>query len=318
MKRNEVIYRSSACLLCEGKQARLVYRTGEGRYLKCCDCGLVSVDPMATAEQMKNRAEFWANQHHKSVEKVTTHYSSQFQRIAFGDYLQRFERYRSTGRILDIGCGIGGFVDAAQQAGWDSYGVDVSSSAQIPISRGLKVLQSSLEEANFPQDYFDVVTLFDVIEHLPDPKMMIQQAGRVLRPGGCIFLLTPNQGSLLAKILKERWEMVEPEDHLVLYDRRTLGALLAENYFQPARSYTIDLNVLELKRVFSKQKGLQTRITGQKRRRAFVDLFVKIPALRGVRKMANKVLSMAGVGDKLVVEAVYQKPHASRLEDEGE
>jgi 2-polyprenyl-3-methyl-5-hydroxy-6-metoxy-1,4-benzoquinol methylase len=310
MKHREVIHRKSACLLCGGEQSSLLYQTGEGRYLKCHQCGLVSVDPMPTAEDMKRRAEFWANQHHKSVEKVTTHYSSQFQRIAFGGYLRGFERYRQQGRILDVGCGIGGFVHAAQQAGWDSHGVDVSSSVEIPKSKGLKVFQSTLEGANFPEGYFDVVTLFDVIEHIPDPKAMVQQAARVLRPGGCIFLLTPNQGSLLAKILKERWEMIEPEDHLILFDKRTLGALLSECHFKLTQSYTIDLNILELKRVFSGQKDLKNRITGQKRRRAFVDLFTKSSVLRGVRVLANKVLSAAGIGDKLVVEAVYQKPQA--------
>jgi SAM-dependent methyltransferase len=75
---------------------------------------------------MLARAEFWSKEHHQSAEKIAAHYSAAFQRVAFSDFLRRFEVYRQQGRILDLGCGIGGFIHAEQQAGWEAYGVDIS------------------------------------------------------------------------------------------------------------------------------------------------------------------------------------------------
>lgn len=298
--------RSNACLLCGSSDARVLYQTGEGVYFRCRRCGLVAVDPIPDPGGMKQRAEYWANQHHKLEQKVAAHYSPQFQKIAFGPYLRRFENYRKSGRILDVGCGIGGFVDAAQKAGWDAYGIDVSSSVEVAQRRGLQVMRTTLDWAGFPESHFDVVTLFDVIEHIPDPQEMIRGAARVLRPDGCLFLLTPNQGSLLAKVLGARWEAVEPLDHIALYNRHTLTRLLAEFGCRPLRVQTLDLNIMEFKKLVVAMSAARDRVSGQKKRRALIDLFLKVPVLRGARGLANHLLTWTGWGDKLVVESIYE------------
>jgi SAM-dependent methyltransferase len=135
---------------------------------------------------------------------------------------------RRGGRVLDVGCGTGSHLDAARRLGWEAYGVEISPAAS-QIARetlGLAVVTGALEDAGYPDAHFDVVSLFHVLEHLPDPVGTLREVARVLRPGGLALLAVPNHRSLAAFAFRSRWFPWEVPRHLYHFSPASLAALL--------------------------------------------------------------------------------------------
>ena len=123
------------------------------------------------------------------------------------------------GRLLDIGCGNGSFLTKMRQLGWSVVGVEPDEKA-VSIAReklGLEIFQGSLEEAEFPEGYFDAITMNHVIEHVLDPIGLLKECHRVLRPGGELIVVTPNIRSLGQHIFRENWRGYEVPRHLFLF-----------------------------------------------------------------------------------------------------
>ena len=132
-------------------------------------------------------------------------------------------RWPRRGRLLDVGCAAGHFL-AEARAFYEVQGVELSawSSAQARERYGLDVFTGTLAQAALPEARFDIVTLWDVIEHVPDPVPLLTEAARVLRPGGRLVLTTGDWGSAYARRHGAQWHLVAPPWHLTLFDRRTL------------------------------------------------------------------------------------------------
>lgn len=129
-----------------------------------------------------------------------------------------FARYRRTNRLLDIGCGAGSILHAARRAGWDAEGLEVSRTAAEHVrSEGFQVFCGELAEAAYPEAAFDVVTASEVLEHLTDPLPLLEEAARILRPGGLFWATTPHGRGLSARVLGTRWSAVCPPEHLQLF-----------------------------------------------------------------------------------------------------
>jgi SAM-dependent methyltransferase len=138
-------------------------------------------------------------------------------------------RYKPCGQLLDVGCATGDFLDVMRQyPGWEVCGVELSdyASRYAREQLGLDVRTGTLESAQFPEAVFDVVTLWDVIEHLPDPLGTLRQIHRLLRPGGLLVFNTPNLESLDARLFKAYWIGYELPRHLHVFSRRTLLTLI--------------------------------------------------------------------------------------------
>ena len=137
---------------------------------------------------------------------------------------------RTAGRILDIGCATGNFLHLMQQKGWQCTGVDIKPGA-VQYARqhfGLDVIQADLESAHFPADHFDVVTMWDVLEHVIDPCGTIREVSRVLKPGGWFVLRVPNPQCWEAGLFGRYWAGWDAPRHLQLIPRHTLMGLLGK------------------------------------------------------------------------------------------
>jgi len=136
------------------------------------------------------------------------------------------------GRLLDVGCGNGGFLELACQAGWMVEGVDVDPGAvATACSRGLDVRQGGIELFNGQQACYDVITLCHVIEHLHDPVAALERLCALLKPGGVLWLDTPNLGSLGARRFGPCWRGLEPPRHLVLFRYKSIKRCLHQAGF---------------------------------------------------------------------------------------
>ncbi len=137
------------------------------------------------------------------------------------------------GRLLEIGCAVGFLLVAARERGFDVMGVEMSEWASgIARERfGLDVRCGKLEDLGLEDDSFDVVVLADVIEHLTHPDRTLREIRRVLKPGGRVLLLTPDAGSVMARVLGQRWWGLL-DDHYFYFSRSTLRRFLENEGFE--------------------------------------------------------------------------------------
>ena len=146
--------------------------------------------------------------------------------------VRRLARTVPHGRWLDVGCSAGFTLQAAREAGFDPCGVEVDPLGVKYATEvfGLKnVFLGSLEEQNFPDGFFDVITVVEVIEHVPNLNKFCQELKRVLAPTGLIYLTTPDVAHWRTPRPLHRWEAILPSQHLYYFNKNTLQRLLEKH-----------------------------------------------------------------------------------------
>jgi SAM-dependent methyltransferase len=194
-----------------------------GRIVECRHCGLVYTNPRWPEAEVLGA--------YTAVEDETYVEERLGREITFRHHLRRMERIigPAAGRsLLDVGAYIGVFVEAAGAAGWRARGVEPSEWAVAEAQRrGLDVQAGTLATADLCADSFDVVTLWDVIEHLADPAAELARARALLRPGGWLVVHTMDIDAPIARLMGRRWPWLM-EMHLYYFSAGTLGRMLAE------------------------------------------------------------------------------------------
>ena len=134
--------------------------------------------------------------------------------------------YRGSGRVLDIGTGGGSYLFRLKQWGWSTFGVEPSETGyQRARSLGLNVFHGTLEAAGFPDSFFDVVRLSNVLEHLPNPRATFEEIYRILRPDGLVYVTVPNTDSMVFRLFRENWYAIDVPRHVISYSPKTLKTL---------------------------------------------------------------------------------------------
>ena len=216
-----------ACVICECAEFRFLFERDRFRIEKCMSCELVQVTNMPAPEefpQVYDRAFF--DEAYTGLE--TSDKAQRYVYLNFGNKLDQIERrIGRRGKLLDVGCSFGFFLDAARQRGWSVEGVDISAyAASYARSHlNLSVQQAAVTEAQFPNQSFDVITMWEVIEHLPQPIQALQHLSRLLKDDGMMVYGTPNVDSYLTKIQGQRWRNWEPPAHLLYFSPVTMQRL---------------------------------------------------------------------------------------------
>jgi 2-polyprenyl-3-methyl-5-hydroxy-6-metoxy-1,4-benzoquinol methylase len=234
------------CALCDSEEVDPLYGLPEMSIQKCARCGLVfnpitqehDFDPVAqySSDYYDERPDYYEDTGPASKERREALDS-------FGVGLDLLEKYQpSRGRLVDVGCGYGSFLLTAKERGWEACGVDISEHAASVASKkaGVEVKAGTLDEAGFADAEFDAVALNDSLEHFADPDAQLRQVSRILKPGGSLFLNTPNQDALLRVVAHAIYRLssgaaaypvrkLYHEFHLFYYSEETLARLLEKN-----------------------------------------------------------------------------------------
>ena len=140
------------------------------------------------------------------------------------------------GNILDIGCSTGNFLELLTD-NWKKYGVETCKiTSVIAKKKGLHIFDGELPDASYPNEFFDVVTMYSVIEHLIDPEKIINEVSRILKNNGLLVVLTCNIDSMMSKLMGEHWSLYQIPTHLFYFSQKTLTNLLNKYGFWVKRS----------------------------------------------------------------------------------
>jgi 2-polyprenyl-3-methyl-5-hydroxy-6-metoxy-1,4-benzoquinol methylase len=149
--------------------------------------------------------------------------------------------------LLDIGCSFGLFLTLAKNAGYIVTGVETAVDAAKSVSeQGLNIKCGYVQDLNLPESYYDVITLFEVIEHLASPVELLKECYRILRPGGLLLISTGNTDSWTASFLKENWDYFHVKGHISFFNTVTLQEI--------ARLAGFSVVSLETRRVKTRNK----------------------------------------------------------------
>jgi SAM-dependent methyltransferase len=221
--------------------------------------------------------------------------------------VQSAEVYRTDGRWLDYGFGAGALLAACGRNKWLCYGVEVAAGAlERGRSRGWTVAIDPREDGRFPRGGFDVVSMVEFLEHVPEPATFIDEAARWLRPGGLLFITTPNARSVNRWLLGTRWSVFSPPEHLTIWTARALRNALRRRGFRVLAVRTDGLNPAEIVARFRAPAGNPPSVNRNQAAFALNEAFYRTPARRATKRAANAVLSILGIGDTLKVWAERQ------------
>ena len=212
--------------------------------VRCRRCGLIYLNPRVDDAA---RAAFYSFETPGDQRFVQDWFieNEDLQRPVWRRFLRVLKRVQPAGRLLDVGCGAGTFLDEARAAGFAVEGQEVAATFVDYCRRthGLIVHDGFLDDLDLPRGSYDVITAFDVIEHHPDPRLLITQMRALLRPGGVVMISTHDIGNYFARHYGVRWRYIRPIGHITYFSRRTLARLLRSCGFEVVRqggSHTIE------------------------------------------------------------------------------
>jgi SAM-dependent methyltransferase len=201
---------------------------GEFTLVQCTRCGLMYVNPQPSAKELEPYYP----------EDYEAHVGTQKRRLG---WLRRIEydygiekryraimRYVETGTMLDVGCAAGAFLDGMRQRGWRVSGIEPGTRAAIYArdELGLEIQNTTLEAARLVPASFDLVTMWNVLEHLSDPQQCLAQIRQALRPGGLLVFAVPNLDSYDLMLFKQYWAGYDLPRHLFTFPPETLEGMI--------------------------------------------------------------------------------------------
>ena len=287
-----------ACAACGSNDAHSLGTKNELELLSCRKCSTVYTPYLPWFP-----SELWYETYYRDQNLAPP----AFVQTRLEEIAGEFAPYRQTNRLLDLGCGAGNLLLAAQKNGWEAQGLDVASNAiQHVRELGFEVFHGELRDAQFPSAHFDVITAAELLEHLPDPRAELKEIARVLRPSGLFWTTTPHAQGLSARVLGLKWRCISPPEHLQLFSVNGLKSLLHEVGFRETRVQTTGSNPIEIWNAARRKKVPVT--TEQHYARVLTgyqlnETLMKSKSRRALKSFLNNALNISRLGDSLKVFA---------------
>jgi len=304
---------SRPCPVCGKSEAAGFLKKENFQLLRCLNCSMTYANPVSAA--MASGAYYdSAGTEYLSPAKLQSDYAD----VRFERELGVFRRHCPAGTVLDVGCSSGAFLFQLKKRFSNDYqilGTDVSGAPlDYAASMGVPVMGGNFLERSFSAP-FDAVTFWAVMEHLFEPRLFLEKAAAVLKPGGLCFILVPNLKSLAVKTLGAKYRYIYAE-HLNYFSAATLRKFV-EREFAVVELKTSHFNPLVILQDFRHGPGdvpRQKRYQLLKRTTAAKKSPWMLPARLGYRAVET-LLGIAGLADNLVI--VGRKPPARAASNSG-
>jgi SAM-dependent methyltransferase len=223
------------------RQTDRLYRTSEKQFdvVRCGECGLVRLEPQPSSEELRHYypENYWFAPDASFAARLEERYRRVVLRGHVRFVEQALRSSRARGPLLDVGCGGGLFLGMMRERGFRVLGLDFSREAATLAWRRHRVpaVVADLERAPFRPASFAGITMSHVLEHLPDPRVYLAAAQRLLEPDGRLVIFVPNAASWQFRLLGRRWNGMDVPRHLFDYRDSDMERLLAESGFEVLR-----------------------------------------------------------------------------------
>lgn len=227
----EVKRENKACPLCGVLSDKVLSEKGRFKIFSCPQCRLYYLNAIPTAEELQKvyNNEYYLN--------ATEPFGVESKRATYAPVAEQISRSLNKGKVLEIGCGTGVFLELLKERGLEPYGTEISDFA-------LKMAQEKFPGKifrSFPPVGFDAIVMLDVIEHIDDPRGYVDECRcRLNAAKGRLYIVTPDTLSLSAKLMGSRWAHISIPEHIHCFSHKAIRQLLTEKGFK-----IIDLKVFK-------------------------------------------------------------------------
>lgn len=245
------------CNLCDAIDFKFLYKMNTYEIVKCRNCGLIfTTSPHSNG--------FFNNLYQEKVDLKNTLLFSKKEDVKnelamYAKTIKYLKRFKNDGRLLDLGSGLGHFLEIANNNGYEATGVELGKEKAAFAKKILKleVINANAEEVEFKAESFDIIVLMELIEHTNNPLNLLKKINKILKPDGIIYVTTPNINFLARWLLGNQWLILTPPWHLYFFNRKTLNKIFNRAGFSRAAeiNYCPHLTLFNknLKAIFKKQ-----------------------------------------------------------------
>lgn len=276
------------CLICFSENLILLEKYKSAHLCKCNSCEFIFSKKIPTEIELKDFYDGYGRADYLSPITIKR----------YNELLDKFEKFRKTGKIIDVGCGIGYFLETAKSRGWQVYGTEYTDEAiQICKNKGIKTNKGKLNSENYIPESFDIITSFEVLEHINNPLEEIDNFSKILRSGGLVYLTTPNFNSFLRYKLKEKYDVITYPEHLSYYTHKTLNNLFKTANFNKLKLESTGISITK----FNTKKGevSQGTISNDSMDENIRNQIEINKLFSHFKKLINTILTIAKKGDSL-------------------
>lgn len=252
---------SSRCELC-GFEREFELCYPDKKIVKCPRCQLVFY-----SENIDSTKSLYSEGYYKGQEYFDYKADKKVLQINFKKYIKKIRKIKPTGQLLEIGSAYGFFLELAQKY-WEVKGLEINKEAAGYAQRIINVNSVSADFLGYEDDVenFDIICMWDTIEHLMNPRQYVEQAVKCLKPGGILCITTGDIGSTLARFRKEHWRLIHPPTHLFYFSKSTLRNMVEQ----------AGLRTLEISHVgyFRSYRSMLNKLLATKKKSAWLyDVF---------------------------------------------
>lgn len=287
------------CPACKNSKGKKIGIKNSFEMVVCLNCQTIYTAHLPSLTESENYDEYYSELNLSVPEFVT-------KRIE--ETVEDFSKFRQTNRLLDIGFGSGIILQVASKQDWDTFGTEVSKPAINQAKQlGFEVFHGELVEAEYPDNYFDVVAASEILEHLHEPQTLLNEVARILRPGGLFWATTPFAKGLSYRLIGTEWSVISPPEHVQLFSKKGMYEMLSKSGFSSVELKTYGFNPMEVmntyKSKFSRKRNVDTEFNRVETGYQLNESLTKSPARQKVKDALNGTLNRFRIGDSLKIFA---------------
>lgn len=284
---NQNIY-FTVCPICNNNRINELPQFKKQYLVKCANCTFVFAKKIPSDLELAEHYMGYGRNDYLSPVTIKRYHQ----------ILDKLEKFKQQNRMLDVGCGIGYFLDEAKKRDWEVYGTEYTDVAvDICKKKEIEMHQGVLDINNYSSGFFDVITSFEVIEHINNPAEEVKKFNYLLRDGGTIYITTPNFDSISKNYLGNKWNVITYPEHLSYYTSKTLKFLFKQKGFKKLEIKTTGISISRIKvsKQLSNQKPVSSNSDDEKIRLMTENKWY----MKWIKNILNTILSIFKKGDTI-------------------